>query len=1287
MKSLKIIILSMVLLLAWSQAEAAEPVMSDFTAYPPFLVSSPKPNVMILMDNSGSMFYWAYDFDGSSTSRGFDPSKDYYGYFDADQWYFYNSGSSLFEATASKASRIKAATEWDGNFLNWMTMRRIDVARKVLVGGKTDSRFDATPDYDLIAERADGQGRGYKKEVDNAQNYSPYSGTTMFTFSTGSSGTSKFKIGSSSYYYVKVHISDEPTGVIQIEGDNIRWGLAFYNNNDGGHIKESISNNNTDDVVYDVENTRPSTWTPLAEAFWTVTGYFAQDSTTSSSTGPRYYSSSSDSYSVGASTDPYNYGSAADPDYVECAKSFVIVITDGEPTKDRGLPSGIEGYSPTYTDGSSAVPSWAGPSDPNYFWYGSNDGSHYIDDVAMYSRVDLSKGEYRDLRSGLDGQQYLTSYFMYASFGNASPDGQRLLQQAARNGAFEDNNGNFVPDLPEEYDRDEDGIPDAYFEAENGEEMATSLAETIVDILRRTSSGTAVSILSTSAHGEGSLFQAYFKPEDVSFMSGNTARASWIGYLHGLWVDSHGNLREDNGDRKLVYAEDNIIGFYYTDEEGTKVQRDHVSSSNPFGDGNWEETNISLDDMQSMWEGGEELALRDISSLPRKIYTPDLSTRSSLVDFKSSDASSFQNYLRASTVTEASEIMEFISGEDVPGMRSRLVYVDTDGDGSGDTPGTWRLGDIIYSTPAVVSRPMENYDNIYRDETFGEFEKKYSLASGASSVPRPTTIFVGANDGMLHAFNAGSYFMGNDDASGDVEHGRYEERYPSYYTSALGHTPDIGEEIWAFIPHNVLPHLRWLTDENYTHVYYVDLKSKIADVRIFSSDSTHPNGWGTVLIGGLRFGGGSYEVTDFDQDGNPDAGYAFSSCYYALDITNPAAPVLLWEFTVPNNMGFTTSYPAIARVGDAADTGDWYVVLGTGPTTYEGDRPSSYSLSRDTTFTATTNRSPALYVLDLKTGTIMNRMSGSPFQANGFFGAAATMDMNLDFQSNAVYIGETYQSGGAWAGKMFRVLIGTPDEAVYSGPSSWSASLLASTQSGQALVAPPAIASDHNNIPWVYFGSGRYFSEDDKVDTSTQSFYGVKDRTLADGTAAEAKSFGDLIDVSNVTVTYGAPNSTVSGSSVVGSGSTWENMLTEMRGNETSPTYGWYLDATDISGSGTGERILEKPSVFGGMAMFSSFMPVNDVCRVGGQGRLYAVYYETGTAFATDAFSLNDPSAGTTLEDSLDLGSGKPSSLAIHIGQESGGKIYVQQSTGAIKEITINTAFNPKSGSVIWYER
>ncbi len=80
--------------------------------------------------------------------------------------------------------------------------------------------------------------------------------------------------------------------------------------------------------------------------------------------------------------------------------------------------------------------------------------------------------------------------------------------------------------------------------------------------------------------------------------------------------------------------------------------------------------------------------------------------------------------------------------------------------------------------------------------------------------------------------------------------------------------------MWAYVPYNLLPHLSCLTEPAYSledHKYYVDLRPRIFDVQIFEPEPAcndgdptptpladgciHPNGWGTILVGGMRFGG------------------------------------------------------------------------------------------------------------------------------------------------------------------------------------------------------------------------------------------------------------------------------------------------------------------------------------------------------------------------------------------------------------------------------------------------
>ena len=62
---------------------------------------------------------------------------------------------------------------------------------------------------------------------------------------------------------------------------------------------------------------------------------------------------------------------------------------------------------------------------------------------------------------------------------------------------------------------------------------------------------------------------------------------------------------------------------------------------------------------------------------------------------------------------------------------------------------TWRLGDIIHSTPMTVASPAEGYHLIYNDYSYAQFLSKYKR--------RRHVVYFGANDGMLHAVNAGFY--------------------------------------------------------------------------------------------------------------------------------------------------------------------------------------------------------------------------------------------------------------------------------------------------------------------------------------------------------------------------------------------------------------------------------------------------------------------------------------------------------------------------------------------------
>src|SRR3989338_8960849 len=115
----------------------AVPTNSDYDASPPFMATSVEPNVLIVLDNSGSMCGQAYA--SSYNPSGF-TSGQYYGYFDGSKNYKYTNNGRWEETTDAMTTGTTSNPIATGSFLNWATMRRIEVAKKLLIGGKASPR-------------------------------------------------------------------------------------------------------------------------------------------------------------------------------------------------------------------------------------------------------------------------------------------------------------------------------------------------------------------------------------------------------------------------------------------------------------------------------------------------------------------------------------------------------------------------------------------------------------------------------------------------------------------------------------------------------------------------------------------------------------------------------------------------------------------------------------------------------------------------------------------------------------------------------------------------------------------------------------------------------------------------------------------------------------------------------------------------------------------------------------------------------------------------------------------
>lgn len=1252
-KVMFLIIMTSVFLLLCGISDAQ--VIGDYTAYPPFVSEQAPPNVLIMFDNSGSMNEFAYKTRGtgnsqSSPDESFNPSYTYYGYFNSTKKYSYSTeaGGHFYEDIAGG---------WDGNFLNWLTMRRIDITRKVIIGGKAIPRISGQPNY-LVTDDSDRDFYKRYYHVDNT--YAPFIGAKCFKnddhglyVSTDSGeGCANF---SSVPYNIKVKFSNTevPMGILQRTWDRIRFGLMFFNNlgsgfedggggnYDGGYIQDNISGPGVNtNIVTNIENALPTTWGPLGEALYEATRFF--------SAGTGAYRSA-------------NY-SATDPQQSKCQKNFVLLLTDGEPNNDRNIPGTyFTGYTSAVTDPKGFnVKTYmdliaANEGYTSQWAANANDrkGTYYLEGVAYWAHT-------TDLRSDYwDGIQNITTYTVFTF--DESPVGRDLLKKTAKYGGFRDYNNNNKPDLQNEWDENGDGNPDTYFEASEGSFLESALIQAFTDILRRSSSGTAVSVLATTGEGEGSVYQAYFYPERLE----NLESRKWLGYIHALFVDKYGNLREDtDGNGALDLTTDYIIKMAYDATLGTKIYKyadangDGIKDTEEEGEEEESEQAYSLETISPIWRGGDKLW--EMNPADRTIFTT--TDGFNTIPFTPANMTTLKPYLRAADDTESQNIINWIRGDDLTGItdaghisgyRKRDVTIN-------NVNKVWKLGDIVYSTPTVVGRPNENYDLLYGDSTYSAFRSVH--------IKRRQVVYVGSNDGMLHAFNAGCF---------DSMHHKYYPDVTGTGVSASCTTGShsLGDELWGFIPRGILPHLKWNSLTNYTHVYHVDLKPKITDVKIFDDDGTHVNGWGTILIGGFRYGGKNISWTSGGTN------YSASPEYFALDVTDPLNPRLLWTFSNAS-LGLSMSYPTVAKVGD-----EWFAIFGSGPTNYDSN-------SNHTAFQA-----GGIFVLKISGGAngVVNSWTQntnfwkiSTGNGTAFLADPISVDVDIDNDVDVIYIGENYRTGSNWNAYMRRL---TTNKGSQTVPSAWILSTLGDINSiagtkdvVKRITSSPSAAMDDSANLLVYFGTGQFYGTLDKNQTDTGAFYAIKDGCW-DGSCMT--SYTGLLDASSASVNTNGSVAGVSGT-CAGSVSSWSNLM-----SASYSCNGWAVyfknlaESTDFTGNAlihAGERALSKPLVLGGLVTWATYIPGIDVCSYEGESNVYATYYKTGTAYKKYVFK--DQADLNTSTNPIGrvkkLGTGMPSSLSAQITSGGTAKGFAQQSTGSILEIESITPLSVKSGIVGW---
>jgi len=1170
--------------------------MEQYCSTPPFLTQSIKPNVVLVMDYSGSMQFPAYYscagwssyyyskvaecYNGYYAYEDYNATYDYYGIFDSNKYYKYDSNEEYFVDNTDNCSYINrigtSPNCISGNLLNFVTTSRIDAALKALIGGKADC------DSNYCYIKAQGSRRALRTNdihcefLVEPENYSSgsYSDKEVLLSASDYDGTCPLRDLSSARVKLKIPKNDRQ-GLIQSIFDKVRITfMVFGGSSREGEIRYGFNENSLDLLESKLQNEVPYSGTPTGEALWEAYDYLKQ---VKSGNQAHDYETNSNYIDDKSDLDPY-YQELEDGTLVStwCRQSNVVLISDGE---------------------------WNGGVDPVK--------------PAYHLRTD-------DLRGDLTNQQVATVYSLYAF--DDSEHGKNSMKTINAFGGFieidncEEDFPYSFSNLPQnsknvswprntcsgqgnnnrcckEWDENGDGIPDGYFAAENGAELEKALRFIFVDILKRTASGTSASLPISETKIGKNLVQAIFYPKKQF----DDVELDWIGYLYNYWFyysPTVSNIREDTIENKAldICSNGSIGGDYIVNfllDNSTGIMNVKAYKSTCSGSNSSEYVLYStLDDIHPVWEAGEKLKNMEAGNRVIYTYTGDLQptsaqnliyfnnlTENKLLGDEDNDGIVDEDNETTRLITKEISVdvlKNYIIGNDIPGYRNRSLNDNS----------TWKLGDIIYSTPRIV---------IYKD---------YSV------------VYVGANDGMLHAFKLGKPRYDRL--------GPYQDVRLCNDSSLPCNIDQLGEELWAFIPKNTLPYLRALTDPKYggsNHIYFVDLMPYIIELNLDQDPDIEKR----ILIGGMRFGG-AVGCQDKNRECiNPPADTCADpsqynattdnciglSSYFALDITNSTNPKFLWEFTDPD-LGFTYSGPAFIKVKNEDGAFSYFIMFASGPTNYNGESNQDlkfFVLELESLWDETQAQQfftiKQVYKIDAPSNMRKAAFGGRLFTEG--------IDADNDGDTDWVFVGTTRGTGINLQGDVLGINITGTD------PSSWR--IISVFNSAHEPVTAKIEHAKCFDMNYIYFGTGRYFypGDDPGGNNEFDHLYGVR--------------IDDCLEGGNCNI-----NAAQSSNDPCG----------ELTKTNPNKLFSWKRELEEKQGDYFKERMISDPTVTNSnFVFFTTTQPSSDFCSFGGRSRMWQLNCATGG-------NLNQDCPGY-----------KPNAPT--------GKLFLQLSRGNIEQITPGT--------------
>ena len=359
------------------------------------------------------------------------------------------------------------------------------------------------------------------------------------------------------------------------------------------------------------------------------------------------------------------------------------------------------------------------------------------------------------------------------------------------------------------------------------------------------------------------------------------------------------------------------------------------------------------------------------------------------------------------------------------------------------------LGDIVNSGVTYLSGPGPAYSGV-------NFPGHATYR--ATTKTRKPVAYVGANDGMLHAFS------GSD-----------------------------GKELFGYVPGSVYSTLPNLAKLAFEHKYFVDSTPMVGDIQKFD------NNWASVLVGGLGAGGkGYYALNITNQSDFATATEATLSALPMWEFTAAQDADLGFSFNEPSVNPITGAYLQIAKVADASTaTGTWRILVGNG-------------------YGSTAGKA-ALFMLDANTGNVSEKLVANGGPNNGL-SAPTPVDTDFDGLIDTIYAGDTL---GNLHKFQFSKPDGANFVLAKSGDVAGAWRYLGKVfATGQPITTAPSVAPACDGAGWnVTFGTGKLNEDADYSDVASRGYYAVVDKKVSSDLQVSAT---DIVTIPLVTSTSGS---------------------------------------------------------------------------------------------------------------------------------------------------------------------